>query len=194
MSLAHAALMHPLSVAQFLALWEQGAFGQDARVELIEGEVVPMTPMGPRHRWVTSRVLDAIYARVGSHRADILCQMPIELGESSLPEPDIAIARPGSRADEQVSAHRLHLVAEVSDTTEAQDRQIKLPLYAAAPIPELWLVLPAKRIVEIHRDPDPAAKTYRSVTIAKPGDSIAPLAFPDAKIAVADFLPPEAKP
>jgi Uma2 family endonuclease len=191
MSLAHAALTHPLSVAQFLALWEEGALGTNHRIELIEGEVREMTPIGPQHSGSTTDLVAALVFAVGKGRAVVRCQVPMDLSALTLLQPDVALCLPGDYYRRHPTAKEALLVIEVADTSEASDRRDKLPLYAAASIPELWLVLPAKRIVEIHRDPDPAAKTHRSVTIAKPGDSIAPLAFPDAKIAVADFLPPE---
>lgn len=120
---------------------EVGLLAPEARVELIEGEIMDMAPIGPLHVGTVMMLDQRLHQTVGS-RAMILCHGSIVLGEYSQPQPDLAVLRP--RADFYRAGHATAtdtlLVIEVSDTTWRYDRDTKVPFYARHGIPEVWIV------------------------------------------------------
>lgn len=178
-----------IDVHEYLAMAERGEIAPDARVELLEGQIVDMAPAGDGHFSSTSRLLVILAQAVGT-RAFPICQQPIRLTNLSEPEPDLALlrARPQGYSTKP-HAEDVLLVVEVSDSTLAQDRNLKQRLYARAGIPEYWIVNLVERVVEIHTLPDPAAGRYRMQQVAKRGQTVSCLAMPDLNIAVADFMP-----
>ena len=165
---------------------EAGVFGPDDRLELIEGQLLAMTPQGSRHAAIVDQageVLRGVFG--GDYRVRMQC--PLAAGDDSEPEPDLAVV-PG-RARDYLDAHPTSalLVVEVSDDSLRRDRTVKQRLYARHGIPEYWiLALPDAR-VEVYRDP--AATGYRTVLMRRPGETIAPLARPEAAVAIGDLLP-----
>lgn len=147
-------LRHRLTVGEYLRMGEAGILPADARVELIDGEVVDMAPMRSRHAGVVRR-LTALLARAAGERAQVSCQLPLVLGERSAPEPDLVLLAP--RADFYTSMHPgasdVLLLIEVSDTTSDYDRRVKLPLYARHGIAEVWIVDLDQRLLRVCRDP-----------------------------------------
>lgn len=129
------------SVADYHRMGEAGIFGEDDRVELIEGEIIEMTPIGSPHGGRVKQ-LNRLLAQAVGERAVIAVQDPVVLGERSEPEPDLALLRP--RADFYTESHPrppdVWLLIEVADTSLAFDRDVKVPLYARHGIPEVWLV------------------------------------------------------
>ena len=188
--------MHPsipsageLTVERYFALAEQGAFEPDERVELLEGVVVPMPPQSPPHASGITNVDYALRGVVGS-RGVFRIQLPLIVGASSVPEPDLAIVPPPrSRYDFDHPTTAL-LVVEVTQHSLASDRIVKARLYASAAIPEYWIVRPAEDCVEVLRTPDAPAKCYRDHAVMRRGERITLVAFPDATVAVSDLLPP----
>jgi Uma2 family endonuclease len=176
----------PFTVEDFHRLAEVGVLREGDRVELVDGQVVEMSPIGGPHAACVRRLI-AIFARHVRDVAVIDVQDPIVLGPRDQPQPDITLLRP--RADGYRDHPRppaILLVVEVADTTLAYDRGVKVPLYARAGIPEAWLVdLGAERI-HIHRDP--AAGGYRSIQVLSRGEAVTPLAFPDVTLAVGEIL------
>ena len=177
-----------VTVQEYYSLGEAGLLRPDERTELIRGEIYLMPPISPRHAEGGSRVQRSFHGRVGD-RAAIRGRNPTHLPDDTEPEPDVVLARP--RADSYATAHPrpedVLLVVEVSDTTLRYDREVKLRLYAAAGIPEVWLMdLPGDRI-EVHRDPSPEG--YRSITLVPHDGAVTPLAFPDVRIPCAEHLP-----
>jgi Uma2 family endonuclease len=148
---------HRLTVAEYYRMGETGILAPDARVELIEGEVIDMPPIGSPHAstvfFISDRLRDAVKGV-----AFVWVQNPIRLSQHSEPQPDIALLRP--RADFYRSAHPtpadVLLLVEVADTTLAYDTQIKLPLYARHGIPEVWLVDLTNQRFFVHGTPVPA--------------------------------------
>ena len=120
---------------------DAGIFGEDDRVELLDGEIVEMAPVGSRHAACVNK-LTQLFVERSEGRALLAPRNPITLGERSEPQPDLALLRP--RADYYASGHptpdEVLLVVEVGDTTAEWDRRHKLPLYAAAGVAEVWLV------------------------------------------------------
>jgi Uma2 family endonuclease len=176
------------SVDEYYCMGEAGILHPDERTELIRGEVWVMPPIGSGHATGGSRAERTFILRLGD-RAVVRGQYPIRLADDSEPQPDIVLARPD--IDRYRTAHPgpedILLVVEISDTTLARDRDVKVPLYAAAGIPETWLMnLPEDRI-EAYRDPAPEG--YRSITLVPRDGFVSPLAFPDVTIPCAELLP-----
>ena len=134
-------------VAEYYQMAAAGVLKPEDRVELIEGEVIKMSPIGSKHAACVMRLNDLLHEKFGSKR--ICSQSPVRLNDYSEPEPDVALVK--SRDDYYELQHPTTadtlLIIEVADTTVLTDRNIKIPLYARAGVPEVWLVnLPAQTI------------------------------------------------
>jgi Uma2 family endonuclease len=147
-----------LTVDQYHLMGDAGVFAPDARVELIEGEVVEMAPMKSRHAGVVGRLTAALQRAVGD-KALVWCQLPLVLESGaepdSEPEPDLMLLRP--RADFYVGAHPaprdVLLLIEVADSSLQYDLGIKVPLYARHQVTEVWVVDLVNEQVRLHRSP-----------------------------------------
>ena len=119
-----------LTVADYHVLQQAGAFGEDDRLELIEGEIIEMSPISPEHAAHVNR-LNKLFAQALGGRALISVQNPVSLGEHSEPQPDLTLLRP--RADDYAQSHPgpedVLLVIEVAETSLDYDRTVKIPLY-----------------------------------------------------------------
>jgi hypothetical protein len=176
------------SVRDFEQMIATGVFAEHERVELIDGEVVEMAPIGVRHAEGVRNVADEAAAR-GRGACIVEMQNPVRLGDLARPQPDVALLRP-PRARYQgrlPAAADLILVVEVSDSSLAYDREVKVPLYAQAGVPEAWLVNLTDDEIAVYRDPTPEG--FRSTRILRRGETISPLAFPDWAIPVEALLP-----
>ncbi len=178
---------HRLTVADYYRMGEAGVFAPNARVELIEGEVIDMAPIGTRHAATVARLNRAASMAVGT-KAIVSVQNPLRLGELSEPEPDLMLLKP--RADFYADAHPtaadVLLLIEVADTSARYDREIKLPLYARHGVPEVWIVDLEARLLRFHRAP--AGEAYgQSSTTASPGRT-AIAALPGVEIDLAPIL------
>jgi Uma2 family endonuclease len=176
-----------LTIDEYDRMARVGIFGPEERVELIAGELVRMAPIGSRHATSVANLDDGFHPRL-PRSAALRVQSPIRIPQHSEPEPDIAIVR--RRADGYVERHPQPedtlLVIEVADTTLRYDRDVKMPLYAAAGIPEAWLVdLPRRRILVYRR---PVDGIYGEVTVVREG-TLTPLAFPDLSIRLDEIIP-----
>jgi Uma2 family endonuclease len=173
---------------QYLALVDQGVLGPDDRVELLEGVIVSMAPQNVPHAAGVSRALRALHRAVGD-RAVVRPQLPLVLGRRSVPEPDAAVVA-GCVADyDRAHPTTALLVVEVADSSLKQDRLTKRAIYAAAGIPEYWIVNLPEDCVEIRRGPEPAARRYATTTIARRGDTIEVGVLPGVRVTVHDLLP-----
>jgi Uma2 family endonuclease len=181
-------LRRRFTVDEYYRMGEAGILHEDDRVELIEGEIVQMSPIGSRHAACVKRLNGLFSRQIGQTAIVIGVQDPIHLGEYSEPQPDITLLRP--RPDFYVSAHPgpadILLVVEVADTSVEYDRGVKIPLYARAGIREYWIVDLAGESVEVYRDPSPEG--YRQARQLRRSERIAPEAFPDVEIAIDDIL------
>ena len=175
------------TVDDYHRMGEAGLFPPEVRVELIDGDIVPMNPIGPNHAGHVDRLGELFIERLG-RRVTVRFQNPIRLGRHGEPEPDLAILR--RRPDFYTSGYPTpedaYLLVEVADSSVQYDRQVKMPLYARFGIPEVWLVNLVEGHVVVYRDPTPDG--YRTVHVARPGDEIRPLAFSELAVAVADIL------
>ena len=145
---------HRLTVAQYHRMGETGVLPPDARVELIEGEVVDMAPIGTRHGGTVKWLNHTLNQAVGQ-RAIVAVQDPLRLGDRSEPQPDLMLLKP--RADSYRTAHPtaadVLLLIEVSDTTARYDCEIKLALYARHGVAEVWIVDLDHGQLSVHRHP-----------------------------------------
>jgi Uma2 family endonuclease len=166
---------------------EAGVLREHDRVELIEGEIVEMTPIDPRHGAVVDR-LNHTLTRACGDRAIVRVQGSIRLGLRSEPQPDVVLLRPRSDFYETAvpGPESVLLLIEVAETSLPYDREIKLRLYARAGVPEVWLVDLVRNEVEIHREPTPEG--YRRGETLGPGDRLAPMALPEVSLSPAQFL------
>lgn len=171
-------------------LAEAGILDPSERVQLIEGDIVTMTPQNSLHAasiGKTQRVLERLY---GSN-VWVRVQMPLIIDPDSEPEPDLAVV-PGAPTDYvHEHPHTALLVVEVSDTTLTLDRDRKRTIYARAGIPEYWIVNLSDHCLEVYRDPvaSPGQPgSYRSSQTLSPSEHLSPLGI-SASIAVVDMLP-----
>ncbi len=151
------------TVREYFDLYDLGLIAPDERTELLGGLVVSMAPQAPKHASVVSRLQQILHASLPP-TAFPRVQLPLVLGEYSVPEPDIAVvtAREDFYAEEH--PHTALLVIEVAESSVGQDRLTKSRIYAAAGLPHYWIVNLRDRVVEVFGDPDTEARLYRSRT------------------------------
>ena|SRR6185436_17439595 len=170
---------------EYVRMVEAGVF-EGRRVELIDGVVYEMPPQLSPHA-STVMLAQEVLRDVFSSGFCLRCQMPLDVGAASMPEPDLAVV-PGTPRD-YYAAHPTGaaLVLEVTDTSQSHDRKRKARSYARARIQDYWILNLARDVLEVYRDP--VGDTYRTRQILRRGERIAPLARPEAPIAVTDLLP-----
>ena len=165
------------TVSEYNLMGEVGILTEDDRVELIRGEILYMTPVGLRHMACVKRLAALFIGYLGA-KATVGIQDPIQLDVHSAPQPDLVILEP--RADFYLgivpSAAHVLLLVEVSDSTLDHDRDVKLPLYALARIPEVWIANVIDEIVEVYTQP--ANGIYQQSRIVKRGESFTSPALP----------------
>jgi Uma2 family endonuclease len=171
------------TVDDYHRMVEAGILTEDDRVELIDGEIIKMSPIGALHASCVRRVEALLHQQVGD-RAVISVQNPVQLGAYGEPEPDVAVLRP--RADFYAERHPqpadILLLIEVADSSLAKDRSAKLPLYAREGIAEAWLVDLEGEALERHTSP--AEGGYRLVLRARRGETVASTVLPELAFAV----------
>ena len=179
--------------AEYESFVEMGAFTRDDRIELLEGVIVEKIPQKAPHS-SGIRFMEKELARIFTEGYDIRTQMPLSLGEDSVPEPDIAVV--GGSMRDYVYAHptTAALVVEIADSSAWIDRKAKSRVYARAGIPEYVILNLPKRRLKIRRNPAPLPDNplefdYADVTLLTSKQKWSPLLAPDAVIAVADLLP-----
>jgi Uma2 family endonuclease len=164
-----------------------GILGEDDRVELVEGEILELPPIGDWHAATVDR-LHYVFARRLGDRAIVRDQNPLRLSERSEPEPDLVVVRP--RSDFYAGGHPTPedalLVVEVMDTSASYDRSVKVPLYARAGLREVWLIERDRPFVEVYDEP--AGDVYRSVHLYMRGERVAPAAFGELDFSVDEIL------
>ena len=175
------------TVEEYHRMAEAGIFQPDERVELIEGEIVQMAPIGPRHAGCVINVNRLFVTRLGD-RAVVSPQNPVVIQPRSEPQPDVLLLRPRvvSYSRQHPTPEDVVLAVEVADTTVRFDRLVEARLYARAGIAEFWLFLAGDGIVEVYREPAPDG--YVRVTTHGAGQTVSPLAFPAVGFTVDDFF------
>jgi Uma2 family endonuclease len=177
------------TVDEYHRLAEVGILTETDRVELIDGEIVEMTPISSRHASVVKRLNALLTGRLGA-RAIVSVQDPIRLSKESEPQPDVVLLRP--TPDFYAGSHPepvdTFLLIEVADTSLSYDRGVKVPRYAAASVIEVWIVDIAGDAVEKYRTPVPDG--YCDVVTVPRGGSLSPVAFADLALGVDEILGP----
>ena len=174
---------------EFHRMAEAGVFGEEERLELVDGEIVPMSPKGPRHQSAVRRTARQLRRVFNEAEWTLMEDSALALANSRERYPDLLVAGGGdAEYDDRVAEPAdVVLVIEVSDTTLATDRDVKGLEYALAGIPEYWIVNLADRSLEVYRDPSPAG--YGPRAVFQPGDQVPLAAAESALVAVADLLP-----
>ena len=180
--MATMASAHPLvgvrrrrfTVEDYHRMGEAGILTEDDRVELIEGTIVELSPIRDPHARAVNHLTEFLVVRLAGGDVTVSVQNPIRLSGDTEPQPDLAVLRGRDRG--LAEAADVLLVIEMADTSRRYDRNVKLPLYAAAGIPEAWLVDLLARTIERHTEPHNGR--YRQVTIARRGESLASTVLP----------------
>ncbi len=175
------------TVDEYYRMADAGILTEDDRVELIEGKIVQMTPIGSRHAGCVMR-LTKIFVKMIGDDGILNGQNPVRLDDYSEPEPDIAILR--ARNDFYTESHPgsedVLLIIEVADASVRYDREVKIPLYAKAGIPEVWIVNLPDKTIEVYRNP--RGSEYEKIRISRKGDTLSPTAFSEVEIRVEEIL------
>ena len=177
----------PFSVDEYYQMAESGILTESDRVELIEGEIVQMTPIGSRHGACVKKLIKVFTNMIGGEEI-LSVQDAVRLDEFSEPEPDIALLK--ERDDFYAESHPgpgdVLLIVEVADASVRYDREVKVPLYAKAGIPEVWLVNLPDKSIETYRKP--VESGYAETSILRKGQVLSPTAFSELEIRVEEIL------
>lgn len=179
---------HRFTVAEFLRMGETGILHPELRVELLDGRIYEMAPIGSPHAACVKR-LTRLFTQALGTRVIVAVQDPVQIARYNLPLPDLTLLRP--QDDFYEAAHPrpedVLLLVEVADTTLLYDRKIKMPVYGRAGIVESWLVDVNKRRIEIFRTPS-VELGYEAATVTNIGGLLSPLSFPDLTISADEIL------
>lgn len=172
---------------EFRRMAAAGIFGEDDRVELIGGEIIALTPIGPRHANCVRRLIALLAARVGTS-AIVDAQNPVELDDYSEPQPDVVLLKP--QPDFYKHAHPgardVLLVIEVADSSADYDLAMKVPQYAQAGIPEVWVVNLLQQVIDVYRRP--SGHHYDEHVAVGPADRLRLPIGGDQSLGVSDIL------
>ena len=175
-----------LTLDEYHTIGTAGVLKEDDRIELIEGEMIEMAPIGSRHLAKVNRLARLLSQCIGD-QAIVSVQNPIALPPHNEPQPDLALLKP--RADDYEgklpSAEDILLVIEVADTTLAYDRDAKMPIYARHDIVETWLVDIQGQTVSIYQEP--GKNGYRRLLTPTRNESITPTQLPNVVIQLVDI-------
>ena len=169
------------TVHEYHRMGEAGILHEDDRVELIEGDIVEMAAIGTRHFACVNALTRLLVKGVGDE-AIVSVQNPVRLDEHTEPQPDLTVLRTRDYKRSLPGPGDVLLLIEVSDTTIPYDRGVKLPLYARAGIPEIWIVDLAGETIERHTDP--SGNGYRRVEQLRRGEKLEPEALPELALSV----------
>lgn len=175
------------NVDQYYRLAEAGVLKSDDRVELIEGEIIRMPPIGSPHAGTVARTYRLLSEHF-SNDAIVWIQNPVRLSDFSEPVPDIAVLKP--RDDFYSAQHPtpddVLLIIEISDTTILADRNVKIPLYARSGIAEAWLVNLPEKLIEVYSDLTDGR--YLTCEKFKIGDTVSSSTARDLSLKVEDII------
>ncbi len=179
---------HQFNADEYHLMAQTGVLKQNDRVELIHGEIVDMTPIGNDHAGIIDQ-LAQFFHDATRKQAIVRVQNPIRISDISEPQPDLILLRP--RSDFYRKGHPgpqdALLLIEVADSSLDFDRNIKIPLYANAAIPEVWIANLTGKSLEVFRNPSKGQ--YNQTQTFKSPASVSPLAFPDHPLKLADLFP-----
>ena len=171
---------------EYHRMGEVGILGPDERLELIDGVIYIMSPIGDRH-YITVNLFTRLLVIALGIRAVVSIQNPVKLAPIQEPEPDVVVLRAEAIRSGVPTPADVLLVIEVADSTLRMDRGRKLVRYAHAGIPEYWIVNLRTDQIEVYREP--FGDGYRESRVARRGERVSLLAFPDVEFVVDDVLP-----
>jgi Uma2 family endonuclease len=179
---------HRFTIGEYLAMGETGILQPEDRVELIDGRIVAMSPIGNWHHTSVRWLARLLHAQVPDGLF-VDTQGPVNIGENTQVVPDLALIHANRDTwDTPVRGQDCVLVVEVAESSLAADRTTKMAVYAAAGVPEYWVVDLAGRAVEVYRDPE--SSVYRSRTIHRRGEVVTLQGAPEVAVAVSEVVPP----
>ncbi len=179
---------HAITAAEYLRMGEAGVFAQDARLELMDGEIIEMAPIGSRPAAVVN-TLNALLVRRIADRAIVSVQNSLLLSDRTVPQPDLVLLKPSpDRYFSTLPAARdVLLMVEVSDSTLRFDLETKSRLYARAGIAETWVIDVVAQRLRVFRDP--GVDGYRFNQEMSGNQRVIAEALPDAAIIVSELFP-----
>jgi len=178
---------HRFTVTEYYRMAETGVLQPDARVELLNGEIIDTSPIGPFHGGVTT-YLTELFAAVSKGRWQTRVHNSLRLDDRSEPQPDLVLAHadPDYYRKRHPKPAEVFLLIEISDTSLETDQDDKLPAYGRAGIPEVWIVNLNDLTVEVYREPH--FEGYASKQVFRAGEQASPAAFPDVSVDVTELL------
>jgi Uma2 family endonuclease len=175
------------TVDEYYRMAEAGILPERPRTELINGEIIEVSPMGSLHAAVVSGVTD-VFVPLFKGKALLRPQLPLRINKYNEPEPDIVLLNP--RTDRYSLRHPgpsdVFLVIEIAATSLKYDRDVKLPIYAEFQLPEVWIADLSEHVLLVYRDP--AGKSYKTALQFRVGDRLCCLAFPEIGVEVSEIL------
>jgi Uma2 family endonuclease len=175
------------TVDEYYKIVEAGVFPERVRTELIDGEIIEMSGMGVAHAMAITRA-NRLFSRAFEDKAEVRVQLPLPLSRFSEVEPDFCLVNARRAA---IDIHHpepadVFLVVEISDSSLRYDRDVKLPVYAAAGVAEVWIEDLPNQILHVYREP--SGKLYKTALSLQSGDSVSPLAFGEVSFSVSDLI------
>jgi Uma2 family endonuclease len=175
------------TVQEWHRLGETGVFDEEKRLELLDGEIITMSPIGNRHAAATCNLIE-FFSENNRRRYLVSPGNPIEADQFSEPVPDLMLLpRSQKTAGRHPLTNEAFLVVEISDSTLAYDRGRKLRKYAKSGVREYWIVNLQKDVVEVYRLPQ--GEKYLDCAVVRGGESVAPQAFRDTAVPVNEIIP-----
>ncbi len=180
-------LIHRFTVNEYHRMGKTGIFREDNRVELIEGRIVDMTPIGSRHASCVDRLNNFFTIKL-QKRVIVRVQNPIQLDNLSEPQPDIMLLK--YKSDFYAAHHPrpedVLLLVEVAESSIEYERNVKIPMYARSNIQEVWLVNLAENYVEIYHSP--SSEGYELTIQCRHKQKVTPKNFPEAELTASEIL------
>jgi Uma2 family endonuclease len=175
------------TVEDYYRMGETGILSENERTELIEGEIIEMSPIGDPHMIAVNRA-NMIFARGIGDKVVVSVQNPAFMDRYNLPQPDVVLIRPreGFYGAGKPNPEDVVLLIEVSDTSLRFDRRVKVPIYARSGIREVWVIDLQNGSVYVYRGPRDNA--YSLIEMKQRSDTVSPEAFPDFRIQVSDLI------
>lgn len=175
------------SAEEYHQMAEAGILNDDDRLELIEGEIIRMSPVGVRHVATVNRINQLLSFHF-FNRAIVSPQNPVRLNDLSEPEPDLVLLKfkKDTYVTDLPTAGDVLLLIEVSDSTLAYDRNVKRPLYARSGVPEYWIMNLIDNVIEVHREPE--GDGYKEMFRVSRNSQISAVAFPEVTFQVEDLI------
>jgi Uma2 family endonuclease len=170
-------------VEQYHQMIESRILTESDRMELIQGEILQMSPVGRRHAACVDRLVELLVLQLAS-QAIVRVQNPIQLNNHSEPQPDLALLRrrPDFYAQGHPTPDDILLIIEVSDSSADYDREVKVPVYAQDGIFEVWLIDLNAQTLEVYREP--SGKDYQVKQKFSRGQTVSPLSFPELSLTI----------